>query len=52
MVSGAGITVDDDKIAVAKDWETPKTVSNMMSFLGLAATTEGSCKTLRSWLSL
>src|SRR4051812_26347426 len=36
VVSGAGIAMDDEKVVAVKDWETPKTVFDIRSFLGLA----------------
>src|SRR4051812_41971765 len=37
VVSGAGIAVDDEKVAAVKDWETPKIVFDISSFGGLAS---------------
>src|SRR3954471_22581145 len=37
VVSGAGITVDEEMVASVKNWETPKTVFDIRSFLGLAS---------------
>src|SRR4051812_29770684 len=36
VVSGAGLAVDDEKVAAVKDWGTPRTVFDIRSFLGLA----------------
>ncbi|XP_020249120.1 uncharacterized protein LOC109826501 [Asparagus officinalis] len=36
VVSGDGISMDPDKVAAVKDWPTPKSVSDIKSFLGLA----------------
>ena len=37
VVSGAGIAVNEEKVAAVKDWETPKTVFDIRSFLRLAS---------------
>ncbi|XP_024310346.1 uncharacterized protein LOC112268658 [Brachypodium distachyon] len=36
IVSGAGVAVDPAKIAAVTDWEAPKNVGDVRSFLGLA----------------
>ena len=36
IVSGEGVKVDPDKIAVIKDWKTPESEKELRSFLGLA----------------
>src|SRR3954464_1347790 len=36
VVSGAGIAVDSNKVAVVVNWATPKTMFDIMSFVGLA----------------
>src|SRR3954470_15180872 len=36
VVSGAGIAMDEEKVAAVKDWETHKIVFDIRSFLGLA----------------
>ncbi|ONK61029.1 uncharacterized protein A4U43_C08F25350 [Asparagus officinalis] len=35
VVSGDGISVDSEKVSTVKDWPTPKSVSDIKSFLGL-----------------
>ncbi|XP_039133246.1 uncharacterized mitochondrial protein AtMg00860-like [Dioscorea cayenensis subsp. rotundata] len=37
VVSSQGVEVDEDKIKVVHEWETPQNVSQVRSFLGLAA---------------
>jgi len=36
IVSGEGISVDPSKVQAVKDWLTPKSVTEIRSFLGLA----------------
>ena len=36
VVSGNGVAVDPAKVAVIQDWDRPKNVTNVRSFLGLA----------------
>ena len=36
MVSADEIRVDEDKVRVVREWPTPKTVSDVRSFHGLA----------------
>jgi hypothetical protein len=35
-VSGEGVTVDPTKVTAVTEWESPKTVGDIRSFLGLA----------------
>jgi hypothetical protein len=35
-VSGEGVTVDPAKVTAVTEWESPKTVGDIRSFLGLA----------------
>ena len=37
MVSGEGITVDEEKVRAIKEWPIPKTVSELRSFLGITS---------------
>jgi len=36
IISGSGIAVDPSKVDVVSQWETPKSVTKIRSFLGLA----------------
>ena len=36
IVSGEEITVDEEKVRAIREWPTPKTVTELRSFLGLA----------------
>ncbi|XP_057999312.1 uncharacterized mitochondrial protein AtMg00860-like [Hevea brasiliensis] len=37
VVSGKGIEVDEDKVRAIREWPTPKSVSDVRSFHGLAS---------------
>ena len=37
VVGGDGITVDEEKVRAIREWPTPKTVSELRSFLGLVS---------------
>ena len=37
VVSSEGIMVDDEKVRAIKDWPTPKAITKLRSFLGLAS---------------
>src|SRR4051812_15302453 len=36
VVSGEGVAVDPSKVSTVTEWETPKTIGDIRSFLGLA----------------
>jgi len=36
IISGSGIVVDPSKVEVVSQWDTPKSVTEVRSFLGLA----------------
>ena len=36
IVSGEGITMDEEKVRAIREWPTPKTVTKLRSILGLA----------------
>jgi len=36
VISGSGIAVDPSKVDAVSQWETPKSVTEVRSFLGLA----------------
>ena len=36
IISGSGIAVDPSKVEVVSQWETPKSMTEIRSFLGLA----------------
>jgi hypothetical protein len=42
IISEEGIIVDPEKIEAIKGWKTPKSVTEVRSFMALVATTEGS----------
>jgi hypothetical protein len=45
VVSPEGIVVDPSKVKEVLEWKPPMSVSEVRSFLGLAAITEGSFQT-------
>ena len=37
IISGGGMTVDDEKVKAIKEWPVPRTVTELRSFLGLTS---------------
>jgi len=44
IISGGGIAVDPYKVEAVSQWDTPKSVTEVRSFLGLQVITEGLLK--------
>jgi len=44
IISGGGIVVDPSKVEAVSQWDTPKLVTEVRSFLGLQVITEGLSK--------